>query len=123
MSGHSTVAEWSELRPVVNARLLREIKDRIVEAFDPERVVLFGSFADGSPDDDSDLDLLVVMDSKKRMAERIREVAAVAHVPFVPMDIIVHTPTELSERVSKGDGFIEEVLANGKELYRRVARR
>jgi len=119
MSGHSRVSEWSELRPAVNARLLQKIKDRIVDAFGPERVVLFGSFANGSPDDDSDLDLLVIMNSKKRMAERIREVAAVAHVPFVPMDIIVYTPAELSERVSKGDTFIQEVLANGKVLYRR----
>lgn len=44
--------------------LLREIRDRIVEAVKPERIILFGSYAYGKPKDGSDLDILVVMNSE-----------------------------------------------------------
>ncbi|MDY6844710.1 MAG: nucleotidyltransferase domain-containing protein [Thermodesulfobacteriota bacterium] len=48
----------------VDDSLLREIRDRIVEAVKPERIILFGSYAYGKPKDGSDLDILVVMNSE-----------------------------------------------------------
>ena len=117
-----SIADWSDLRPRVTKSLLAGIAQRIAEKFRPQKVVLFGSFAKGAPDQDSDVDLLVVMDSKEPMSQRIRRVTEVAKVPFLPMDIIVRTPAEIDERLAKGDFFIADILNKGKVLYQRDAR-
>ena len=111
--------EWASLRPVVTDALLHEIVDRVVAAFAPEQIVLFGSYAYGTPDLNSDLDLLVVMDSDEPMARRITRVSAAAQVPFLPMDVLVYTPAEVRERLAKGDFFLSEILAQGRVLYQR----
>ena len=51
------------------------------------------------------------------MAQRIRRVAEVAHMRFLPMDVLVYTPAEIEERLAIGDFFIDEILTNGKVLY------
>jgi predicted nucleotidyltransferase len=86
------VLEWASLRPSVTEPLLEEINQRIIAPFQPEVVVLFGSYARGEPTLDSDLDLLVVMASDEPTAQIIRRVAEVAQVRFLPMDLLVYTP-------------------------------
>src|SRR5437899_493293 len=100
------VLDWASLRSPVTEALLEEISQRIVEAFQPEKVVLFGSHAGGEPTLDSDVDLLVVMESDEPMAQRIMRVADVAQVRFLPMDLLVYTPAEIAEQIPKGDCFI-----------------
>ena len=110
------IADWAQLRPRVTRKLLGEITRRIVDEFRPKKVILFGSYAGGSPDIHSDLDLLVVMDTRQPIAKRIENVARVARVPFLPMDVLVHTPTEVRQRLKKGDPFLLEVFSRGKVL-------
>ena len=117
-----SVADWAELRPRVTNSLLAGIVQRIVKRFRVEKIVLFGSYAKGAPNPDSDVDLLVVMESKEPMSQRIRRVTEVAKVRFLPMDILVRTPAEIDERLAKGDFFIAEILNQGKVLYQRNAR-
>jgi predicted nucleotidyltransferase len=111
--------DWAALRPPVTDALLADITRRIVERFQPHKVVLFGSYADGTPDLNSDVDLLVIMDSEEPMARRITRVAAVARVRFLPMDVLVYTPEEIEGRLTKGDFFIVDILARGRVLYQR----
>ena len=118
----SSVPNWETLRPLVTKTLLADVARRIVEKFHPEKIVLFGSYAYGTPDLDSDVDLLVVMDSKQPMTQRIRRVTDVAKVRFLPLDIIVRTPAEIAERLAKGDFFLAEILTKGKVLYQRDSR-
>jgi len=113
------IPNWGTLRPPVTDALLAGITQRIVEKFQPYEVILFGSYAYGTPDLDSDVDLLVVMNSDEPMAQRIRRVTEVAKVRFLPMDIIVRTPAEMAERLAMGDFFLAEILEKGKVLYRR----
>ena len=113
------VADWAELRPQVTRKLLSEITHRIVDEFRPQRVVLFGSYAGGSPDIHSDLDLLVVMNTRQPIAKRIENVSRAARVPFLPMDVLVHTPAEVIKRLKNGDPFLLDVLSRGKVLYQR----
>ena len=113
------VLDWASLRPPVTEALLEEISQRIVDAFQPEKVVLYGSYADGEPTLDSDVDLLVVMESDEPMARRIWRVAEAAQVRFLPMDLLVYTPAEIAEQIAKGDCFIAEILAKGRVLYQR----
>ena len=113
----STIPDWATLRPPVTDALLAGITRRIVEKFQPHKVVLFGSYAYGTPDLDSDVDLLVVLDSDEPMAQRIRRVTEVAKVRFLPMDVLVRTPAEIAERLAMGDFFMAEILEKGKVLY------
>ena len=113
------VLDWAALRPPVTEALLEEICRRIVDAFQPEKVVLFGSHAGGEPTLDSDVDLLVVMESDKPMAQRIMRVAEAAQVRFLPMDLLVYAPGEIEKRLAKGDCCITEILAKGRVQYQR----
>lgn len=115
----SPIPDWADLRPPLTDALLADITRQIVERFQPDKVVLFGSYAYGEPHIYSDVDLLVVMDSDEPMAKRMMRVAEVAEVPFLPMDIIVRTPAEIEERLAIGDFFIAEILEKGKVLYQR----
>jgi predicted nucleotidyltransferase len=95
--------------PVTEARL-QEIAQRIVEAFDPERIILFGSYATGQPTPDSNVGLLVVMGNGDPPARRSAEIArTLLDIPF-PIDIMVRTPEELEHRIDIGDYFIQEIL-------------
>jgi predicted nucleotidyltransferase len=113
------IPDWETLRPPVTDALLADITRRIVAQFKPDQVVLFGSYAYGTPHRESDVDLLVVMDSEESIVQRIRRVTAVAKVRFLPMDVIVRTPAEMAERLAMGDFFLAEILEKGKVLYRR----
>src|ERR671922_8427 len=111
------IPDWASLRPPVTDTLLADITQRIVEKFQPHKVVLFGSYAYGTPNLDSDVDLLVVLDSDEPMAQRMRRVTEVAKVRFLPLDVLVRTPAEIEERLAMGDFFMAEILEKGKVLY------
>ncbi len=105
--------------PDVTPHLLQEITDRIVEQLSPQKVVLFGSHAWGSPGSGSDVDLLVIMESDERPARRAARVSRVCRPRLLPMDIIVKTPDEVQERLDVGDPFLRRILREGKVLYER----
>lgn len=113
----TTQAPWEALRPAVTDALLAQITARIVAAFRPEKVILFGSHAYGTPHVYSDLDLLVIMESKTPMVPRMGAVKEVAYVPHLPMDVLVYTPAELEKRVAAGCHFMLDVLSKGRVLY------
>lgn len=103
----------------ISQRLIRKVIRQIIDSVHPQRIVLFGSYAGGKPGPDSDVDLLIVMESKKRPVERVVEVTkALRFYPF-PMDILVRTPQEIRRRLKIGDSFYREVLKQGKILYER----
>ena len=101
----------------VTPGLLREIAQKVVRAFRPKNIILFGSYAYGEPTSDSDLDLLIVMESRDRPAERIRKVSDLFDPRPLPMDFIVLTPGEMRQRLSGFDPFLEEVIEKGQMLY------
>ena len=101
----------------VTLELLREIAQKVVRAFRPKNIILFGSYAYGKPTSDSDLDLLVIMETRDRPAERIRKVSDLFDPRPLPMDFIVLTPAEMRRRLSGFDPFLEEVLEKGQRLY------
>lgn len=96
-----------------------EIRDRIVRNFNPIKVILFGSYAYGKPTVDSDVDILVIMNSRKRPVRRRLEVRLAIDTPSVPMDILVLTPGEIRRRLRWFDPFLDEVLAKGRVLFER----
>lgn len=93
------------------AKLARQIAER----FQPHRIILFGSHAYGEPDDDSDVDLLVIMPAKN-MVNQAAKIRLALDYDF-PLDLIVRTPEYLQERLKMDDWFVHEVLSRGKVLY------
>jgi predicted nucleotidyltransferase len=88
----------------------------IVKRFNPEKVVLFGSCAQGDATEDSDVDLLVVMPFEGRSVEQAVKLRMDTK-PSFPVDLIVRTPKMIEERLSMGDSFIYDILEQGKVLY------
>lgn len=102
---------------MVTSDLLTDIAQRIIYAVNPEKIILFGSYAYGNPTPDSDLDLLVVMETQARAAERVLAVSRSLRPRPFPMDILVRTPAEIDMAFRSGDAFIQEIFAKGKVLY------
>lgn len=100
---------------------LSEITRGIVAACNPEKVVLFGSYAYGKPDLHSDVDVLVITNRyrEKSVFQRAYLVARVARPPRIALDILVRTPQEVASRLKMGDPFFREIMTNGKVLYER----
>lgn len=102
--------------------ILKVLRDKIVQAFNPLRIVLFGSYAYGAPKEDSDLDLLVIMESNESLIKRTAMVSKIFRDRKFPIDIIVRTPQEIRERLDIGDFFVKEILEKGRTLYERDSR-
>lgn len=91
--------------------------DDIVRAFAPVQIILFGSHAYGTPTEDSDVDLLVVMDIPEDQATR-QAVAIRQRIPRrFRMDLLVRTPREIAFRLAHNDYFLREIIERGKVLY------
>lgn len=98
---------------------IERIVRRIVEGYQPLKVILFGSHAYGEPTEDSDIDLLIVKETSERFIDRwvtVRELIADPE-RRIPVEPIVVTPGELQRRLSRGDQFFQEIVARGKLLY------
>jgi predicted nucleotidyltransferase len=114
----------SQLREVERHKTvaLNEIKDKvrtIVEKFEPEKIILFGSYVAGTPTSDSDIDLLIIMDTKRSTWDLAVEISSALKHSF-PMDILVRTPHEIAKRLEYGDFFISDIMEKGKVLYERA---
>src|SRR5437773_8945277 len=94
---------------------IRRYVRQVVEKFHPQKVILFGSHAYGTPDADSDVDLLVVMPAKRELTMMGR-IAQAIWAPF-PLDLLVRTPENLAKRLAWNDWFLKEVVEKGIVLY------
>jgi len=95
---------------------------RVVEKFDPEKIILFGSYAYGKPTLQSDVDLLIIVDTNESTLKLSSEIALSLEHSF-PLDIIVKTPGQIKSRLQKGDFFIEDIINLGKVIYERTNKR
>lgn len=101
------------------AEVLPDVAQRIAAELQPEKIVLFGSYAYGTPTADSDVDLLVILDSAASPTERYLAVSRLLYPRPFPVDILVKTPAEVESALKKGDFFLREILTRGRVLYER----
>lgn len=94
-----------------------EIREGIVKEINPEKVVLFGSYAWGTPTADSDVDLFIVKDTQKNIFERNREVGRIVFGNKIAIDVLVYTPKQLERREKMGDPFVRKIIGTGKIVY------
>lgn len=95
--------------------LIKAIAKRLKEQYGAKEVILFGSYAKGNPREDSDIDLLIISDSKERFFERQATVRRLLRdlKKRIPVSPVVLTPEELEERKKHEDQFISEILETG----------
>jgi predicted nucleotidyltransferase len=98
---------------------LRPAIQKIVSELRPEKIILFGSYAYGTPNPNSDVDLLIVMKTRASPKDRSWAVSRLLLPRPFPVDILVKTPKEVSEALASGDFFIKEILTRGQVLYDR----
>ncbi len=101
---------------MIETSQILSVADKIAQQFRPERIILFGSYAYGTPNKDSDVDLLVVMPFEGRTARQAIEIYRVIYAGF-PMDLIPITPERLKHRLEIEDFFLREIIEKGKVLY------
>ena len=101
--------------PISNESIQR-VTQQIVERFHPRKIILFGSYASGQPTTDSDVDLLVVIDTEESPLHVAAQIAAEIEHTF-PLDIVVRTPVELQAAVQRKGVFVSEVMSKGIVLY------
>ncbi len=88
-----------------------------LKKYNPEKIILFGSYAWGKPTASSDVDILVVKKSKlPRRFRTTRVERFLSKLPY-PVDVVVYTPEELEKRKKMGDFFINLILKKGRVLY------
>lgn len=90
---------------------------KIAAKLKPEKIILFGSYAKGNPTPDSDVDLLIILDTQKSRKDRVVEVSLLLYPRFFPVDILVKTPQEIEADLAGGNFFIRNILEKGKVLY------
>lgn len=101
--------------------LLTRIIDQISKNDCVRKIILFGSYAysDCTPTPDSDIDLLIVMDTHEERSKRILSIAPLLHPYYFPMDIIIRTPQEINNSLESEEDFIREILEKGRVIYER----
>lgn len=99
-------------------RVIRRYARQIAEMFHPEKIILFGLRAYGTPQEDSDVDLLVVMPARNETDQAVK-IRLALDAPF-PMDLIVRTPAAWKWRLADGDMFTTEIAMRGKVLHEAI---
>lgn len=100
---------------------IQQIVRRLIERYQPKQIILYGSLVEGAPDQDSDIDMLIIKETDDAPLQRrlyVRQLVADPdrRIPFSPLVI---TPDELEYRLDMGDHFYQEILQQGKVLYAR----
>ena len=99
---------------------ISEIVSTIASGYHPDKIILFGSYATGNPNQNSDLDLLVIKDTDIPRPQRTAYVRKMLYGAMVPIDLIVYTPQEMEASRDDRFSFVHEVLHTGKVVYERV---
>ena len=102
-----------EIRKIIN-----QITERIKREYLPEKIILFGSYAYGSPNEESDIDLFIIKETEKRRIDRSCEVQKILRdIRGISIQPVVFTNDELNKRLKIKDDFILEIMEKGKVLY------
>ncbi len=110
--------EWEESFQTRAKRMafIRKLCKRIAEAYHPEKIILFGSHAYGTPTEDSDVDLLIVMNYEGRSIEQTIKIRLELGL-VTPMDLLIRTSQEVNDRLRDGDMIMIDIWQHGKVLY------
>ena len=112
----SLMAPTVDIRIRIPEEIIRELISRIASEFHPRQIILFGSYAYGNWRPESDVDLLIVMDTPLRDVEQALRIRQRIN-PRFGVDILVYKPDHLKGRLELGDPFLKEIIENGIVMY------
>jgi uncharacterized protein len=102
----------------LTTNLLDRITQRLVSSLKPEQIILFGSYAYGKPNEDSDVDLLVIVSqSDEPRYRRAREAYKALGGIDIATDVIVMTREEVKRKINVHSSLVHRVIHDGKILY------
>lgn len=103
----------------IPAQVIDEAIRQIVVQFAPQKIILFGSYARQQPRAESDVDLLVIMETS--LTEREQAIHILQNIVYhFGLDLLVRTPENLKRRLEMGDPFLREVMSEGVTVYERI---
>jgi predicted nucleotidyltransferase len=106
-------------KALLEENLLR-VKEALISKYHPEKIILFGSLANGIVNETTDIDLLIVKDTQKSYNDRLRDIVSICDYD-VGIDFMVYNPDELKE-LMKTNAFVRnEIIKKGKVIYDRAA--
>src|ERR1700728_3718849 len=109
------VQPYRYVSPNIPVAAIRRFARRIAERFQPDKIILFGSYAYGKPHEESDVDLLVIMRTRDTIDQSIR--ISLAFEQMFSLDLIVRTPWQIECGLKDDDWFLREIVEKGKVLY------
>lgn len=99
---------------------IKRYRDAIAAAFHPRRIILFGSHAYGQPNEDSDVEVLVVMPKAKRVTRDTEVQIRLKVRADSPVDMLVRGEAEVEQRVRQKDMFMTQITSEGKIMHEAV---
>ena len=105
---------------MVSMKDIKRYCDAIAAAFQPQRIILFGSHAGGQPDEDSDVDVLVVMPKSRRVRRDTAVKIRLKVRADFPVDMLVRGESEVERRVRERDLFMTQITREGRIMYEAV---
>lgn len=104
---------------MIDSVKINDIVNRIAIKFNPDKIILFGSYAFGAPNNDSDLDLLIIKDTDLPRHKRSFDIQKSLIGSMIPMDILVYTNKEFEEEKNEKFSFLNSAIKASKILYER----
>ena len=104
---------------MINSTKIKDIVNKIAIGFNPQKIILFGSYAAGNPNNDSDLDLLIIKDTDLPRHKRSFDIQKSLIGSMIPMDILVYTSKEFELEKNEKNSFLYSAIKTSKILYER----
>ena len=106
---------------MIDEKKIDEVTDKLVETYYPREIYLFGSYAWGKPSEESDLDLLIVVDELEQEPWKAQSLGYKVLFNFdFPKDIVVYSQKEFEERSKNVSSLFYKIKKEGKRLYARA---
>lgn len=104
------------MNAMIREAAIRDFAGAIARQFKPEKIILFGSYANGHPTPDSDVDLMVIMKHDRSNVLMANEIRKSIRRQF-PLDLFVRRPQDIISRLEMDDWFIRDIVERGEVLY------
>jgi uncharacterized protein len=101
---------------MIEMQQIEALGRQIADQFQPEQIILFGSYASGQQTADSDVDLLVILPFEGYPFRKASEILDATNPNFA-VDLLARTPEQIKQRLALGDDFIQDILEQGRILH------
>lgn len=98
---------------------IEKIVNYAVKITDPEEIIIFGSMVNGNANIFSDIDLLIITESRIHTKEAIERIKDFAHQISLQADILLYTPSVFQRELATPFSFVQAIYKSGKIIYKK----